>query len=260
MIKKYLNFFWENLKISFKSLVEYKASFFAGLFTEISFLISKLIIIIIIQNIGFLPDWEIKDFLLYIVLITYFDTLSGLFLWKDDLKTILLEGEFSSYYLRPINAFINYSLRLNKYSLGFLSLDLTLLIFLFIYYKINLLNIIIMSFFSLFFLFFIILFYLFIVSLVLISFGFEKIINLTRSIDITTYSYPPIIFKNTSLKYMYIFTISFWVSFYSIEILKGNFSVLNPFVFLFLIFGIILFYFLNIIIWKHAIKKNEGYI
>lgn len=259
-MNKYISLLKEQFIISVKRASEYKASFYSGILTEIAYLTTRVIFMIIIGSLGFVEGWQTKDYVLFFVIGNTFASLVGVFTWKNRAKYILTQGELSRLLYRPILPFFNYFSLMISTGFVFFLVDIIIVIGLLIYFKISLLYFFLAFLFLLLIVFLAVFWDLFLICIGFISFGLFHISRSYFSVVGNFSGYPAKMFGNKSVRFLLILTVEFWVSYHVLDMLNGDFSVISLPLILAIIFAIFILYILNLLLWKYAEKKNEGYI
>ncbi len=260
IFKKYFEIFLTNFKISIKSLLEYKPTFYALILGEISDLFFVLATATIsIQNFSLLIDWSYIDFLLLYLIGTFLNNVAGVTFFGRSLAEYIVTGKLNILLTKPVNPFFNYI-----FSHSFNTVIINLIYIPFIIYfmfKTNITFLSLIIFFLLIFLFFIqyLIFYHFIDSF---GFKFKKSINNIRSklvfTDINFKYLPAPLFSNFFLHKIFIFFPLFSIGYFLIPLFDNNYLNIINSIHIFFLINLVLLIIL-IFNWKIGLKKYEAF-
>ncbi len=260
--KHYLIYFFENFKISFKSLIEFKTNlynlilielFLAIAFVSFSFIFS--------ENFGDIIGWNFIDFLLLYYIVQLANDISGFFVYNKGLSYKLKEGSLNTYLSKPGNVFLNYILGFSFNTIIPVTIYSLIVTFLLFYIKITLFSLFILVLFFIFLLVILVLWYHFLSSF---AFYFLKLGEVLLSIfyfsiSDMAQSYPFQFFSKLKIKLFLLLIPTFIVSSIIIPILRGSeIYNLKLQILFFIIFFLISFFGL-IINWKIGLKKYEAF-
>ena len=254
--KKYKQIFNEKIIQALKENKEYKINFWSLIFLDITVTITYLIFYLIFSDIvtSFI-DWKNIDFLFYFILLSIISKIKHLFGTKYLLEDIKF-GNLNYFLTKPSNVFFLTSIK----SIAGASITIFIFIILIIpflfFYEFDFFVFLLFLFLLIFSCFFELMFNNF-----LWSFSFFTKSNFIQQVfvrvqwDVETPT-PKIFNKNFAFNFFLLFP-SMIGSFWCVEILKGNFYVLD-----YLIWAILLFIFFCIgtyINWKIGLKRYEGF-
>jgi len=259
---RHFNFLKENIVIMFKYLSEYKASFYSVLLEQFVFLgVNLLMFSVMVENFSDVVGWKFSEFVLFLALVDYMMVLTGIFAWRNWLKSEIISGDFNLKVLRPLNVFwFNYFYKLAHHAFLYSMLNLFVYGFLLFYFKINLVNVWLGV--GLFFL--IALFWLCFVefyrSLDWIGLGLSEIFGRPFfNFNWNFKSFPAPFFKKFNLRFVLLIFPSYFLGALVLPVLRG-FEVLNFWFYIwFLICGILILCGLISIIWRYGLKNYGAF-
>ena len=263
-IRKYLNFLKENLIISFKTLIEYKADFYSILISNlIEIIIMFSFFSIIITNFSNIFEWTIIDFILYYLLFKVITSIAGIFLWQQTLFIEITKGNFNLLLTKPINIFWIFHLK-NIPGIAFFEIILNLSLFTIVLYYFNLIistsQMIIFSSLTVLTIFFFLFFYLFIFSLDFIHLGLgDSLFNPVNKIVYFFLKYPSIFFKSFKYNSLLFLIPTFFIGSLLIPSLRNYQIYFFYEQIIFLIIINLLLIFLTYRNWKKGIKNYQAF-
>lgn len=265
---RYLNFWFESFKISFKQSVEFKSNFYSALLINISyFFVIALFSLVFTDVIGENINWGFSEFILFGFLLNFLFDVTGFFWYGyyTNLPFQIKTGNINSYLTKPGNQFFLFLFRSRYNPIVFIVFDLILFIPYLIYLAdYNILNVL----FGILILFFLIFF-----SILLIQFlmSFSWIfVELGGFLTGTIYwnfvqenlrPYPFQMFSQNEQLFSFLkFLPMFYVSILLAPIISfgdySGISQVNYLLFLILIPVLVIGLIFN---WKHGLKNYEAY-
>ncbi len=260
--KRYWDVFLQSFKISFREIVEYKASFISAIIIAFFWNAAYLLFgYVLVDQFGDLIGWSFIDYILFVYVVSLVNDNSGLFWFSKSLSWTITEGNFNTFLFRPGNPFLIYYANIEFNGAALVLIDgLFFIPFIWYFGSYSLFNILIMT-----------MFILLLIILLAFAFAFFNsfsfyFLKLGKSLgDNYEYfnkflrSYPGSYFIKTPILYFMYISPIFFASTLLIPIAKFGFS--SDLIYYVLIILILLFIFIMgcIINWHYGLKGYEAY-
>jgi ABC-type uncharacterized transport system permease subunit len=254
-IQKYFEIFFTKVIIALKENKEYKANLWNALITNVvSFLVILLFFSALSPLLGEILGWTFRDYILYISMLLLLGKVHMVFTLKF-LQRVLLNGDFNTILLKPVNSFFYFSTQFKGVVLVTFSIFLLINLFLiFLYYNFSF----IFLFYFLFSIIYVPLFFSFFISTAFFMKENSMFVNIPRQLNNRIKEFTPRSFENYSFGFLLYILPSGASAFILIEILRGNFIYSN--IILKIIFPSFLLIVLGIyVMWKIGLKKYEAF-
>lgn len=262
-MRREFEYIFENLKIGFKSVIEFKVNLYSIILLSISHALIPLFFgYIIIENFGDVINWTFRDFFVFYFFQNVFYLLVSQILWKNMLKS-LTSGDFQMFVNKPIHSMIMYLFYNRRHTpLIYLVIDFIVIFpILILYFQISIFYFMVALLFGILFSSLTISFFLVIITIHFYSYHFaaELMGSLKRGVNFFR-NYPGVFFEKFQGYQLFFVMVSFAVSFFCVDIIKyqelPNMSliVISSSMFLIVIFTII-----SILLWNKGLKKYEAF-
>ena len=258
-----LNYIKTGMFLTWKKMLEYKANTYSAILAQIIYFVSQFLVLFVISsNFGDVIGWSFLDFVFYLLLFDFVETIAGFFIWgRSDLKSMIVKGELNCYINRPLNKFICFNASIFSAG-GTIMLFITsiFLVFFILFFNVELYNIL----FGIFIAFLIIIFHIvlrkFVESINFFNFGVSYFLRETvyRSQRIFT-NYPAKFFQGGFFRIIFMIIPLFFVSSLLLPVLRNK-EVWNLNLQIFILVSLIIVFGFGIFIfWKFGLKKYEAY-
>ena len=251
--------------LSFKSLREYKANFFLGIFSTIMFTLIGFVFVFAIETaFRDILDWSFKEYFFFIIIHGFTVLWSAMFWFDLNLDKHILSGSINAYLTKPINPFIQYLFSVSHIFLAAGELIYTpMLIYFLIFVYIDYTFVILLK--LALFVFLNIIFYISVYRMLeSIAFFFKNskvFFKFYNSYSNTFDRYPAIIFNQSKFLYFFVFlSVNAYSGTFATEILFNNISSQFYWLLIKILFSLsMICIFILILNWKIGLKKYEGF-